>query len=91
MSRVVEHGMAWTYFDDATLEHDRNPAGDVANDPEIMADEEIGDAIATLQSDEQVDDLRLDRDVERRDWLWWLPSGIQLTFAATALHHVVRS
>jgi hypothetical protein len=39
------------------------------HDAEIVRDEEIGEAELALQILQQVDDLRLDRDVERRDRL----------------------
>jgi hypothetical protein len=41
----------------------------VADDAEVVADEEVGEAELGLQVLEQVDDLRLDRDVEGRDGL----------------------
>ena len=41
----------------------------MADDREIMRDEEIGEAEALLQIDQEVDDLRLDVDVERRNRL----------------------
>ncbi len=42
---------------------------DVPHDAEIVRDEEIGEAQLRLQVGEEVEDLRLDRDVERRDRL----------------------
>ena len=41
----------------------------VANDREVVRDEEIGQPEVALQVLEQVEDLRLDRDVERGDRL----------------------
>ena len=38
---------------------------DVAHHREIVRDEQIGEAEALLQIDQQIDDLRLDVDVER--------------------------
>ena len=49
--------------------HDGNAMGDVAHQPQIMGDEDDGEAEPLLQLDEQIDDLGLDRDVERRDEL----------------------
>ena len=39
------------------------------DDGEVVRDEEVGELELLLQVLEQVDDLRLDRDVERRDGL----------------------
>ena len=53
-------------LDDLAEVHDRDPVGDVADDREVVGDEEIGEAERLLELDEQVQHLRLDRDVERR-------------------------
>jgi hypothetical protein len=42
---------------------------DMGDDGEIMGDEQVRKTVLALQVDQQVDDLRLDRDVERRDRL----------------------
>src|SRR5882757_11226357 len=39
---------------------------DMGDDGEVVRDEQIGEAVLALQVDQQVDHLRLDRDVERR-------------------------
>ena len=49
--------------------HDRDPVGDVADDADVVGDEDVGEAELVLQVLEQVDDLRLDRDVEGGDRL----------------------
>jgi hypothetical protein len=49
--------------------HDRDPVGDMADDGEVVRDEEVGEPEVVLEAREQVDDLRLDRHVERRDGL----------------------
>ena len=49
--------------------HHHHVVGDEAHDREIVADEDVGEAELLLQVGEQVQDLRLDRDVERRDRL----------------------
>ena len=41
----------------------------VAHDGQVVGDEQVGQAEVVLQVLEQVDDLRLDRDVERRHGL----------------------
>ncbi len=46
--------------------HDRDPVGDVPDHGEIVCDEQVGQPEVLLQLDEQVEDLGLDRDVERR-------------------------
>ena len=43
--------------------------GDVADDVEVVRDEDVGEPEVALQVLEQVEDLRLHRDVERRDRL----------------------
>ena len=56
-------------FHDAAKIHYRKPVGEVLHHAEIMADEQQREAELALQVLQQVDDLRLDRDVERRDRL----------------------
>ena len=41
---------------------------ELANDSEVMSDEDIGQTQSLAQVDEQPHDLGLDADVERRDW-----------------------
>ena len=53
-------------LDDAAAEHDDHLVGERAHDAEIVADEEDREPHVGLEVLEQVDDLRLDRDVERR-------------------------
>ena len=43
--------------------------GDLADDGEVVGDEQVGDAEVALQLDEQLEDLGLHGDVERRDRL----------------------
>ena len=45
----------------------RHPLAQVPNHAEIVADEQIGESELGLEVLEQVDDLRLNRDVQRRD------------------------
>src|SRR6516162_7898130 len=56
-------------LDDLAHIHDRHPVADMLHDAEIMRDEEIGEAEPVLQLEHEVDDLRLHRDVQRRDRL----------------------
>jgi len=67
--RRLEDGVARAVLDDAALVHDRDDVADVAYHAEIVADEEVADAELALQVHEQVEDLALDGDVERRDGL----------------------
>jgi hypothetical protein len=49
--------------------HHGNPIGDVLHHAQIMRDEQIGEAEFGLQVLQQIDDLRLHRNVQRRDRL----------------------
>src|SRR3954452_10854076 len=55
-------------LDDGAEVHDRDSVRDVAYDGEVMRDEEVRQVEVSLQRLEQVEDLRLNRDIERRDW-----------------------
>ncbi len=43
-----------------------DPVGEVVHDAEVVADEQIRDVLVALEVREQVEDRRLDRDVQRR-------------------------
>ena len=49
--------------------HHHHPVGDVPHDVEVVRDEDVGQPELPLQVLQQVEDLRLDRDVQRRDRL----------------------
>src|SRR6185437_5211086 len=66
MVRRGEELLGRRLLDDAAEIHDGDAVGEVLDDAEIMADEEIGEAEGLAQLDEEVQHLRLDRDVERR-------------------------
>ena len=53
-------------LDDAAEIHHRDAVADVLDHREIVRDEQVGELPLALQVLQQVDDLRLDRDVERR-------------------------
>ncbi len=53
------------HFHDLAEIHDRNAMGHVLDDREIVADEQQREAELALQILQQIDDLRLDRNVER--------------------------
>ena len=58
-----------TCFDDAPEVHHGDAVGDLTHHPQIMTDEEIAEPQPVLQIHEQIDHLRLDGDVQRRDGL----------------------
>ena len=53
-------------LDDLAQVHHRDARRDVAHHGQVVRDEDVGEAQAPLQVLQQVDHLRLDRDVERR-------------------------
>ena len=53
-------------LDELSAVHDEDFVGDVANDRQVVGNEEVGEAELPLQVHEQVENLRLDRNVERR-------------------------
>jgi hypothetical protein len=66
MLRMVEHLVDGTLLDDAALGHHADPVGHLANDAEVVGDEQQRHAVARLQRLQELQDLRLDGDVERR-------------------------
>ena len=69
MLRAADELLRRRVLHDAAEIHDDDAVGDVFDDGEIVGDEEVGEAELALQIVQQVDDLRLDRHVERRDRL----------------------
>ena len=63
----IEQLTRGSFFDQTPEIHNRNPVGNVAHDTEVVADEEVSEAELGPQVHEQVQDLRLDRDIERGD------------------------
>jgi hypothetical protein len=59
--------VAWALFGDAAEVHDGDVGGDVADDFEVVGDEEVGQAEVGLEVGEEVEDLGLDGDVEGGD------------------------
>ena len=55
------------FFDDFSQVHDRYPVADVMDDAEVVGDEQIGQFEVFLQFFQQIDDLRLDGDVQGGD------------------------
>ena len=69
MARLQVDLVGVAEFDDATEIHHRDAVGDVLHHREIVGDEEIGQPELALEIEQQVEDLALDRDVERGDRL----------------------
>src|SRR5205809_4388138 len=69
MARRGEDLLPWRHLRDRAEIHDGNAVRHVLDDRQIVADEEQREAELPLQILQQVDDLRLDGDVERRDRL----------------------
>ena len=65
MQRVVEQLVAIGELDDAAEIHHGDALAEMPHHRQIVRDEQIGEAEALAQILEQIDDLRLDRDVER--------------------------
>ena len=56
-------------FNDPPQVHDRHAVADVFDHTQVVRDEQIGQAEVSLQVLQQIDDLRLNRHVQRRDRL----------------------
>ena len=65
----IEQLIDWSNFHDPPKIHHSYPVGDRIDDTQVMRDEQVGKAEAILQILQQVQDLRPDRHVERRDRL----------------------
>jgi len=66
---VVHDLFGRAFLDDLAEIENVDAIGDLAHHGEIMGDEEVGEAELGLQALEEVEDLRLDRDIEGRDRL----------------------
>jgi len=56
-------------LDDRFRMRDGDPSGEAPRDAQIVGDEQVGQRVPTLQPLRQIEDLRLDRQVERGDRL----------------------
>ena len=56
-------------LDDLPEVHDRDPVRHVPHDAEVVRDEDVGQPELVLEVGEEVEHLRLDRDVKGRDGL----------------------
>ena len=69
MQRILVQLVAARQLHQLAQVHHRDAIADVADDGEVVGDEEVGEAELLLQVFQQVDDLRLNRDVKRGDRL----------------------
>ena len=69
MARFREQRVRRRRLDDLAEIHHGDAVGDVLDHGEIVRDEDVGQPKPVLQLAQQVEDLRADRDVERRDRL----------------------
>jgi hypothetical protein len=65
MPRIVEDRLRFPLLHDKPVLHHADPVGDPPHDPEVMGDEQKAHAEVALQLRQELEDLRLDRDVER--------------------------
>ena len=66
MARRAKQRRTLGGLDDAPEIHDRDAGRDMLDDREIVADEDVGQAEVALEVEQQVENLRLHRDIERR-------------------------
>ena len=66
MLRIRKQRLDRRLFDEASGVHDRHAVGHFGDDAEVVCDEEEREPHPLLQVPQQVEDLRLNRDVERR-------------------------
>src|SRR5689334_9919398 len=67
MQRVVEDLFGISFLDYLTQIHHRDSIGDVLYHREVVSDEQISQSELPLKIAKQIEDLSLDRDIERRD------------------------
>lgn len=66
---MIQNVFGRSLFDDPATMHDRDLVGHVAGDGEVVGDENEPHAKLVTEVGEEVDDLGLDGDVERRNRL----------------------
>ena len=69
MLRVRKNSLGGARFNDPAEVHHRNPVREITNHAQVVGNEQVGDAQFLLQISEQVQNLRLDRDIEGRNRL----------------------
>ena len=65
MQRVGKNVIRLAVFDQIAQIHNADRIGDMLNNRQIMGDEQIGQVALLLQVFEQIDNLRLNRNVQR--------------------------
>lgn len=65
MACATEQTLCRQYFTDAPAKHDCNPVTGMAHYADVMRDQEEAETELLVQSVKQVENLRLDRKVER--------------------------
>ena len=73
-----EHRLGVTKFHDSTEVQHRNAVGDISDHAQVVRDEHVTNILARLQIHQQVQDVCLHRNVERRSWF---VANNQLRFA----------
>jgi hypothetical protein len=66
MTRGFEHGARRSLFDDPSGIHDRDAVGHAGHEPQVVRDEQQCHAGRGLDLEQEIADLCLDGDVERR-------------------------
>ena len=69
MTRGAVHLVGWRELHDLPCVHHRNPVAHVIDHAQIVGDQQVGKAQLRLEVLKQGDDLRLHRDVKRREGL----------------------
>ena len=69
VARAAEQIPAGRHLDDQPAIHDRDPVAHRLDDGQVVADEQVSQPPLLPQLGQEVQDLRLDRDVEGRDRL----------------------
>jgi hypothetical protein len=67
MARRVEQRCGRAGLDDLAEVHDGDVVGDMLHHGKVVGDEDVGEAEPLLEVAQQVENLRADRNVERRD------------------------
>jgi hypothetical protein len=62
--RVIKDGRGWTYLDDLTRVHDRNPIAQIPGDRKIVGNEQDRYTKPTLMIPDQIKDLALNQVIE---------------------------
>jgi hypothetical protein len=63
---ALEHLLGLAELDDLAVAHHADPVGHLGHHPEVMGDEHHRHAVAALQVEDQLEDLGLGGDVQRR-------------------------